>query len=403
MSPTPHLKYPFIDTLRGYAVLLVITCHVGGMFPELPYPVKKLTSFGWHGVQLFFLMSCVTLLLSWRSDEAKGRASVKSFWIRRFFRIAPLYYLAAAFYFAIEPPASGFDLVQLLTSFTFVNAWHPILIPTTADRWMVVPGGWSIGVEFTFYALFPLIAAFVRSMRSAWAFCAGASLFGCAANILGYHFLAGQYGEAATENFLYFWFPNQLTVFGLGTVLFYWLRQMWAEPEGRVTTVFRKHADYIVLLCAALVIVAVNCPFPERLPFSLPLVVPALFVASLIFMILACALGNAPESIFNNRLVRAFGTASFSAYILHFAVLHKLPVLLPTIFDVQRVTGWRAILTMAELWAVVVPLTFALSLLTYRLIEEPMIAVGRRLLTPRRDNAEARRISGLAQTGNLDA
>src|ERR1700749_4071032 len=67
-------KYGYIDALRGYAVLLVITAHAGGMFPLLPYPLKSLTNFGVHGVQLFFLMSCVTLMLSWRSDEAKGRA-----------------------------------------------------------------------------------------------------------------------------------------------------------------------------------------------------------------------------------------------------------------------------------------------------------------------------------------
>jgi len=128
-------KYPFIDALRGYAVLMVITCHAGAAFPELPYPLKRVTNFGWHGVQMFFLMSCVTLLLSWQSDEAKGRTDVISFWLRRFFRIAPLYYLAAAFYFLIEPPAGGFDLGQLLACFTFINDWHPALVPTTADAW----------------------------------------------------------------------------------------------------------------------------------------------------------------------------------------------------------------------------------------------------------------------------
>lgn len=42
-STKPHTtpKYAFIDALRGYAVLLVITSHTGGMFPELPYPVKN--------------------------------------------------------------------------------------------------------------------------------------------------------------------------------------------------------------------------------------------------------------------------------------------------------------------------------------------------------------------------
>jgi peptidoglycan/LPS O-acetylase OafA/YrhL len=80
------------------------------MFHELPYPLKKLTNFGWHGVQLFFMMSCVTLMLSWRSDEARGIALKSAFWIRRFFRIAPMYYAAAALYFVIGMPPSGFDL-----------------------------------------------------------------------------------------------------------------------------------------------------------------------------------------------------------------------------------------------------------------------------------------------------
>jgi peptidoglycan/LPS O-acetylase OafA/YrhL len=69
---------------------------------------------------------------------------------------------------------------------------------------------------------------------------------------------------------------------------------------------------------------------------------------------------------------------------LHFAVLHKLPLLLPAIFDVRHVTAWNAILTFVALWAVAVPLTFGLSYLTYSAIEEPMIAAGRRLLASRR-------------------
>ena len=34
-------KYAYVDAIRGYAVLLVITCHTGGMFAQLPYPLKN--------------------------------------------------------------------------------------------------------------------------------------------------------------------------------------------------------------------------------------------------------------------------------------------------------------------------------------------------------------------------
>ena len=220
--PAHHTaKYAYIDALRGYAVLFVITCHTGGMFHGLPYPLKKLTNFGWHGVQLFFLMSCITLMMSWTSDKAKGIANAGDFMLRRFFRIAPMYYIAAVFYFLIERPDAGFDIKQALATIFFVNSWHPLLIPTVSDRWMVVPGGWSIGVEFTFYLLFPLIAAFVRSMRGALIFCAVALAFGTVANTTMTALLAPHYEETAVRNFIYFWFPNQMPVFALGTILYF--------------------------------------------------------------------------------------------------------------------------------------------------------------------------------------
>ena len=68
-------KQGYIDAIRGWAILLVITCHTGGMFPELPYPIRKLTNFGWHGVQLFFLASAVTLCMSWHNTPEPGTAS----------------------------------------------------------------------------------------------------------------------------------------------------------------------------------------------------------------------------------------------------------------------------------------------------------------------------------------
>ena len=373
-------KYAFIDALRGYAVLLVITCHTGDMFHELPYPLKKLTNFGWHGVQLFFMMSCVTLMLSWRSEGARGIALKSAFWIRRFFRIAPMYYAAAGLYFLIEMPPSGFDLGQMLASFGFVNAWHPILIPTVPDRWMVVPGGWSIGVEFSFYIVFPFIMALVHSMRAAVGFLAVALILGSVANALFAAPLTDLYGSVAAANFLYFWFPNQLPVFALGTILYFLLQRLWAYPRSATVRLLQRYGTIIVLSCAAAGVTASNLPFPQHLPPAPPLIVPALMVASLIFMIFVLVLGTTRDSPFVNRWIRSLGQVSFSAYLLHFAVLHKLPVLLPRVFDLHA-TGWWAIFTWFGLWVTAVLFTQALSWLAFEAVESPMIALGKHVIT----------------------
>ena len=199
-------KQGYIDAVRGWAILLVITCHTGGVFPELPYPIRKLTNFGWHGVQLFFLASAVTLCMSWHNSQERGTASSYAFFVRRFLRIAPMYYVGALIYYIAEPPATGFDGWQLLRSFTFVNAWSPDWTPTTGG-WMVVPGGWSIGVEVSFYLIFPILITFITSLARACLLFIVAIAAAWTFNHIGLQMLAS-YSDAARWNFLYFWFPT---------------------------------------------------------------------------------------------------------------------------------------------------------------------------------------------------
>jgi peptidoglycan/LPS O-acetylase OafA/YrhL len=374
------VKYDFIDALRGYAVMLVITSHIGRVFPQLPYPVTRQTEFGWYGVQLFFLMSCVTLLLSWRGDEQKGRANAADFLLRRFFRIAPLYYLATGYYFVTQPPPGGFDPWQLLASLSFVNAWHPATTPTLPWRWYVVPGGWSIGVEFTFYAIFPIVVARIRSFRMASAAFAAALVIGIAGNALGHAIFAGAYNEEYVLNFLFYWFPGQLPVFALGAVLYFALQHTW-RPGDATAAILRRHANTILLVCLALCVLVAALPMPKILALNLP----SYMAASFIFAVMALTLGNAPGSIFINRPIRALGTVSFSAYIIHFSVIHWLATWLPGWFGVNE-TKWSAILHFVALWLAVLLVTFGISSALYAVIEKPMIALGRRVISARRND-----------------
>ena len=136
-------------------------------------------------LQLFFLASAVTLMMSWSHEKNRnGCVDVVGFILRRFFRIAPAYYLMSVLYFFLEPPRRGFDPIQALATYLFINAWHPALMGVVADTWSVVPGGWSIGVEFTFYAAFPILACGMTSLCRAIGLLFAALVVGATLNAL---------------------------------------------------------------------------------------------------------------------------------------------------------------------------------------------------------------------------
>lgn len=365
----PQPKQNYIDAVRGWAILLVMTSHVGGMFPGLPYPIKKLTNFGIYGVQLFFLASAVTLLMSWHRAPRHGAGFISAFFIRRFLRIAPMYYVGALIYFVADPPKDGFDLAQLLRSFAFLNAWRPEWIPTTPG-WMVVPGGWSIGVEFTFYALFPVLAALVSSLGRALALFAVTVALACTANGLGAAWLA-DYPSYASWDFLYYWFPNQAPVFALGFVLYYALAELRlpALPKG-----FR----HLSLAVVGLAIVAVaESPWQGRL-FIASGHVPPVLLASLCFMLFVVVLARGPGTLALHASIRKIGVLSFSSYVLHFLMVHGWPKWTGGLIDLHA-DGYAALANFALLWMLVLLGTLAAAAVAHAVIEQPGIDLAHRL------------------------
>ena len=92
-------KLQYIDILRGIAILGVIAVHSGQQIENLFPIVRSISNYGQLGVQLFFVASALTLCLSMSERNEK---SPFNFYVRRFFRIAPIYYLAIIFYFFME-------------------------------------------------------------------------------------------------------------------------------------------------------------------------------------------------------------------------------------------------------------------------------------------------------------
>lgn len=77
----------------------------------------------------------------------------RSFFIRRFFRIAPYYYIAGIMYvlYALFVEKNQVNFLYVLSNFTFTNG---IYLPAIS---YIPPGGWSVGVEMLFYLFLPIL------------------------------------------------------------------------------------------------------------------------------------------------------------------------------------------------------------------------------------------------------
>jgi len=94
------MKFKYIDALRGLAIFLVMIVHTSQYCEKSHNEIfNSFFKFGAKGVQLFFLASAFTLFLSYNNrNRQENKNSLRDFYIRRFFRIAPMYYIGIIFF-----------------------------------------------------------------------------------------------------------------------------------------------------------------------------------------------------------------------------------------------------------------------------------------------------------------
>jgi len=126
-----------------------------------PHYVHRAATYGWTGVELFFLISGFVICMSgWGRRPA-------DFFISRVVRILPGYWtaiaLTAAVLFAFPRLTSGIKPSQVLTNLAMVQSAYGV--PN------LVPAFWTLFVELTFYLLFGLVAIGGITYRRMVTFC----------------------------------------------------------------------------------------------------------------------------------------------------------------------------------------------------------------------------------------
>lgn len=138
-----------LDFLRALAIVLVLVAHASFMFLPLTHRLEAWWMLGQLGVELFFVLSGFLIGAILVKQAEAGSLAVGRFWLRRWLRTLPNYYLFLGINIAIArwidgawPHAAGYAV--FMQNF----AWpQPIFFIES----------WSLAVEEIFYLVAPLL------------------------------------------------------------------------------------------------------------------------------------------------------------------------------------------------------------------------------------------------------
>jgi peptidoglycan/LPS O-acetylase OafA/YrhL len=305
-------KYDYIDFLRGIAILLVIINHIPHtdyiLNESTPFIIKKILLAGTYGVQLFYIVSAFTLC---NSMENRNENNYKNFYIRRIFRVVPLFYLGIIIYYLYYYFRSShlfdfqnfYTLKNLILNLFFINNFIPPSIS-------FIPGGETITTELNFYLIFPFLFYYLIKKKKIFISIIFIIPIMLILNLIFHKFFNFyDFGQIGFYRTIYV----QLFVFLLGFLFYYLVKQ---KNFKKAILVNKKYFIFIIL--AFIFVILNNKINPEYFYFKNLIIISfiLLFFSYLIFL---------KKKILKNyylyKLICNFGKVSYSMYIFHWIVL----------------------------------------------------------------------------------
>jgi peptidoglycan/LPS O-acetylase OafA/YrhL len=353
--PEGRARLEWLDLLRAAAILMVIAVHTAQLFP-VPALISPAFTQGARGVQLFFAISGFTMMLTLEREYAVKHHRWLAFAIRRFFRIVPLYWVAAlAWFFGTQGTPNywspdGSSWLTLLLTMLFVSNWLPTMHSA------IVPGGWSIAAEMNMYCLMPWLRRQIGNPKAGIYFLILAIFLGIALSIGAYFLLKpfSKYPDLLKSFLNSYWLPTCLPSFIAGILAY--------RIQSAVNASFqtKKSATALVLVATLLVLAMGYTPLPLKAVLAAPL------FGIVVYGFSQLGITRVPY------ILTWIGKVSYSAYFVHFVVLHILQNHLPHSRELfgNVPGGWL----LAQLFVLTV--TVLLSSVSFQFLEQPMIKLG---------------------------
>jgi len=371
-------KLDYIDALRGIAALCIFFYHIYGTVGPLTnwaFPIQiipeRFVGLTLVGIPLFFIISAFTLYLSLEKKAGEKKRFIK-FYLRRFFRIAPLFYFLLIFV-VINDLITQKGLpswANLLANITFTFN----LIPQYSVS--LFNGGWTVGVEMLFYLILPLIFIKVNNLRRS------ILLF------FGFYWLCQEIkpllgaiiGEStmASTNYDYYNFFHWAYFFPMGIICY--LIYKYYSP--RIKHGYRAPIAFCMLSLSLIILFLIinNIPLSYKL-FDLygPLagITSLMNMSPIAIVLMVLSLSLAPNRLIVNRFTRFFGTISYSLYLTHPFIIEPLK---PAYHYIYSHTVYLADISLFLCIILTIIIAAPISLLTYHLIETPGIMMGKKIM-----------------------
>jgi peptidoglycan/LPS O-acetylase OafA/YrhL len=340
-SPEPAQRLHFLDALRGLAALAVVAAHIQAQLTDptgAGIAPTRYFSAGQFGVVLFFLVSGFVIPMT-----LERGGSLRAFWVKRAFRLYPLYWASLALALALGA-AGRFPLLPTYLAHparaTLANlTMAPILL--AAPPAIVVY--WTLAYELLFYALAALL--FLRRLHLHSAFTTSALLL--VALLVDANALTAPGGGSVRD-------AAGVAAFHLAALF---VGTAFYRPFAGQASV-RTLLPVLGLASAAIAVTYWVLLRDARWDYAMA--TPASWLAALGLFLLACRgwLCRYP------RWLVWVGTVSYSLYLLHCPIIWAVPPVGPPL---AAVATWLAV-------------ALALAALAYRWVEAPGITLGRRLV-----------------------
>lgn len=284
--------------------------------------------FGRLGVEMFFVLSgfLITSILL-KEKELTNTISLRKFWIRRIFRIFPLYF-AVLFLILLLSTLTGEVRAGAIPEFlkyyfTFMGNFDRIVNDVSTVNSFIGSGVlWSIGVEEQFYLIFPVLVwafrAHKQSLVRVFMLCYSITLV---SKVLLIH--AFPLDDALQFRNLQF---NPLSAFDgiivgclLATIAYYYKKhlQLWIDRFNYAT---------IILVVLAFLLVLYAEYFFENIYFS-QFIAKQLYIISFVIIITFTCFHHSASTKSSNTILNTLnylGKISFGLYLFHVIIIHYL-------------------------------------------------------------------------------